>query len=168
MSVCIPVQKNIGDYREKIAFGLSAKALGFLAIGLAVAAVEVGIMYFGFGMDASSVSTPVFATVGLAFAVGFFQPLHLPFEKAVPLLLRQYLGKTVITYESNVAHIQQAGAEELRKEKTKEKAPADVQKEAKEYASARKRRYEYSPELLLPRIAAAERDICDRRSADGR
>lgn len=163
MSVCIPVQKDIGEAKEKIAFGLSAKALGFLGIGVAVAAVEIGVMYFAFGMDASSVSTPVFATVGLAFAAGFIKPLGLPFEKAAPLMLRQYFGKTELTYASTVAKEQASALEEARAGKVEK----DVRKQQKEYAKLRAGRYDRSPELVLPRVAAARRDIVDR-IADGR
>ena len=82
----VRVQKDIGEYTEKIVGKLSARTLACLVGGLASAVGVAAICRLVFGIEA-----------------GFWRPHHLKFEKFVPLWLDFRLEDQRILYRSTPA-----------------------------------------------------------------
>ena len=102
MPLSIAVQKDIGEYREKIVFGLSSRQLVCLAVGVGCAAAEaiVGMVMFGRTLDDLFIAMCL--TLTAAFLLGFVNPYGLKFSLAARLYLDQWLGSTKLMYKSTV------------------------------------------------------------------
>lgn len=152
----LPVQKDIGEYQEKLVAGLSATALAALGAGVAGAAlvVFVGMVLLHLPDDPVYIVAAAFVMAGFAF--GFIKPLGLPMQKAIPVLIRTYMGSGTLTYSTSVALAMKKAEKEGIKDKKKEKgAEKDVRtrKISREHADDRAERGAASPEWVLPRAA---------------
>lgn len=152
----LPVQKDIGEYSEKIIMGLSAATIVCSAIGIALAAAAVALCMYVLHVpnDITYLVAALLAMSGFAF--GFVKPLGMSTWDAAPFLIRSYLkSDSIIRYKTSVALADEARltaeAKEARAHK-KERSKEDVRIQ-KEYLDAREERGVRSPEWLLPRYA---------------
>lgn len=148
----LPVQKDIGEYQEKLVAGLSATSLGALAVGVACAAAVVFLGLFVLHLPEDPIYMVAAAFVVAAFAVGFIKPLGLPMLQAAPILWRTYMGKTQLTYSTSAALAQQAEKKMQSKEKGSNKDVRAKEGITSEYADERAERGAASPEWVLPRV----------------
>ena len=102
MPLSIAVQKDIGEYREKILFGLSARQMvsmgGGIAGVIAEGVIGVGVM----GGELDNLFIAMCVTLTLAFLLGFVNPYGLKFSLAARLYLNQWVGATKLIYKSSV------------------------------------------------------------------
>ena len=89
----VRVQKDIGEYTEKIVGKLSARTLACLAGGLASAVGTAAICQFALGIEVRNAALPF-------WLAGFWRPHHMKFEKFVPLWLDFKLEDQRILYRS--------------------------------------------------------------------
>ena len=152
----LPVQKDIGEYREKVVMGLSAATLACLAIGIVLGALAYVFSSFVLHLpeDMTYLIAAIFVMSGFAF--GFVRPLGMSTWDAAPYLIRSYLkSDSIVRYRTSVALADDARrtdeVKEARKHK-KERSKEDVRIQ-KEYLDAREERGVRSPEWILPRYA---------------
>ena len=112
MGLSIAVQKDIGEYEEKIILGLSAGKLAALGIGAALAAVEAAVATQVFGYSVRDIFFVLCLTVAGAFFMGFLRPHGMPFPQAARLFSRQWLGETTLVYKSEGFRGEEAEEEE--------------------------------------------------------
>lgn len=99
MALRIPVQKDIGEYEEKIVGGLTLRTMCCIALGFAAAAGLAALAYFVLGLDIEQVVYPMFIIALPFMAVGFWKPFGLRLEEFAPLFARHMAGSQVLTYE---------------------------------------------------------------------
>ena len=151
----VTVQKDIGEYEEKVVLGLTLKRLIAISIcvGLAIAEAVVGM--FVFNIDIKNMAIPIFATAAVGFIIGYLEPMGMPFTEALPYLIRQNFGSNQLEYVS-------AGEMAIEKASESEKnwKVSHVRKEeVKEYRRIRDYRNERSAEILLPRYHEAKERV---------
>ncbi len=105
MSLQIPVQKDIGEYQEKIVGKMSLRTLICVAGGFACAIASACIVYFVFHIEVGSAAFPVMAAALPFWLAGFWRPFGMKLEEFLPLLLDHHFGSTRLLYASP----QQAG-----------------------------------------------------------
>lgn len=149
MSLVTRVQKDVGEYEEKVFAGLSTRKIACwgAAGALAIAEEACGVAVLGLDSDNMLLDLVVIATLAAGFALGHLKPLHMPVEKALPLIIRQRFGTTKIRYKSSVALSREETTNEGRNDVRKNKRHADE----KEYRRLTGYRRERSPEYLFPR-----------------
>ena len=103
MSLQIPIQKDIGEYDEKIVGKLTLRTLCCLALGFSAAVADLGLK-----ADVSAMTFPILAAALPFWLAGFCKPYGLPFERFVPLLASHALNNQSLTYRSCAA-IEKAG-----------------------------------------------------------
>ena len=99
----VRVQKDIGEYTEKIVGKLSARTLLCLAGGLAAAVGAAALCRLAFGIEVRDAALPVMCASMPFWLAGFWRPHHLKFEKFVPLWLDFRLEDQRILYRSTPA-----------------------------------------------------------------
>lgn len=96
----VRVQKDIGEYTEKIVGKLSARTLACLAGGLASAIGAAALCRFALGIEVRDAALPVMCASLPFWLAGFWRPHHMKFEKFVPLWLDFQLEGQRILYRS--------------------------------------------------------------------
>ena len=91
----VRVQKDIGEYTEKIVGKLSARTLACLAGGLASAVGAAALCQFALGIEVRDAALPVMCASLPFWLAG---PHHMKFEKFVPLWLDFQLEGQKILY----------------------------------------------------------------------
>ena len=92
MSLQIPIQKDIGEYDEKIVGKLTLRTLCCLALGFSAAVAAAAVLHLGLKADVSAMTLPIMAAALPFWLAGFCKPYGLPFEKFVPLLASHALN----------------------------------------------------------------------------
>ena len=108
MSLQIPIQKDIGEYDEKIVGKLTLRTLCCLALGFSAAVAVAAVAHLGLKADVSAMTFPIMAAALPFWLAGFCKPYGLPFERFVPLLASHALNNQSLTYRSCAA-IEKAG-----------------------------------------------------------
>lgn len=108
MSLQIPIQKDIGEYDEKIVGKLTLRTLCCLALGFSAAVAVAAVAHLGLNADVSAMTLPIMAAALPFWLAGFCKPYGLPFERFVPLLASHALNNQSLTYRSCTA-IEKAG-----------------------------------------------------------
>lgn len=96
----VRVQKDIGEYTEKIVGKLSARTLVCLAGGLASAVGTAAICQFMLGIEVRNAALPVMCASMPFWLAGFWRPYHMKLEKFVPLWLGFQLEDQRVFYRS--------------------------------------------------------------------
>ena len=96
----VRVQKDIGEYTEKIVGKLSARTLVCLAGGLASAVGTAVICQFMIGIEVRNAALPVMCASMPFWLAGFWRPYHMKLEKFVPLWLDFQLEDQRVFYRS--------------------------------------------------------------------
>ncbi|MSA60247.1 PrgI family protein [Gordonibacter pamelaeae] len=105
VSLQIPIQKDIGEYQEKIVGKMSLRTLVCVAGGFACAIASACIVYFVFHIEVGSATLPVMAAALPFWLAGFWRPFGMKLEEFLPYLLDHHFGSTRLLYASP----QQAG-----------------------------------------------------------
>lgn len=103
MSLQIPIQKDIGEYDEKIVGKLTLRTLCCLALGFSAAVAVATVLHLGLKVDVSAMTLPIMAAALPFWLAGFCKPYGLPFERFVPLLAAHALNNQSLTYRSCAA-----------------------------------------------------------------
>lgn len=103
MSLQIPIQKDIGEYDEKIVGKLTLRTLCCLALGFSTAVAVAAVLHLGLKVDVSAMTLPIMAAALPFWLAGFCKPYGLPFERFVPLLASHALNNQVLVYRSCAA-----------------------------------------------------------------
>lgn len=96
----IPIQKDIGEYQEKIVGKMSLRTLVCVAGGFACAIAVACIVYFAFRIDVGNATLPVMAAALPFWLAGFWRPYGMKLEEFAPLLIDHHLGPKRVCYES--------------------------------------------------------------------
>jgi len=170
MALSVAMQKDIGEYREKLLFGLTARSLLYLGVACILAAVEAVIAVMVFGLDISDISLLLMVTVLAGFFLAYYRPLGMDALDAIPLLARQLMGTNQLPYRSSLVLKRDELRMQHRKEKfdkMTKKEKSDVRKEKERYANERAGKYARCSEILLPRIYHADAIVDDSERSDG-
>lgn len=100
MSLQIPIQKDIGEYEEKIVGKLSFRTLLCVAGGFASAIAVAAACHFLLGIDVSDAAFPVMCASIPFWLAGFWRPFGMRAEKFAPLLIDHHLKNQKLLYES--------------------------------------------------------------------
>lgn len=103
MSLQIPIQKDIGEYDEKIVGKLTLRTLCCLALGFSAAVAVAAVLHLGLKVDVSAMTLPIMAAALPFWLAGFCKPYGLPFERFVPLLASHALNNQSLVYRSCAA-----------------------------------------------------------------
>lgn len=103
MSLQIPIQKDIGEYDEKIVGKLTLRTLCCLALGFSAAVAVAAVLHWGLKVDVSAMTLPIMAAALPFWLAGFCKPYGLPFERFVPLLASHALNNQSLVYRSCAA-----------------------------------------------------------------
>lgn len=103
MSLQIPVQKNIGEYQEKIVGKMSLRTLACTAGGFAAAVAVAAFLYLVLGIDVGSATLPVMAAALPFWLAGFWRPFGMKIEEFAPLFLEHALSEQVMFFEGGPA-----------------------------------------------------------------
>ena len=100
MSLQIPIQKDIGEYQEKILGKMSLRTLVCVAGGFACAILAASVTYFFFHIEVGSATLPVMAAALPFWLAGFWRPFGMKLEKFLPLLADHHFGSRRLLYAS--------------------------------------------------------------------
>lgn len=96
----VRVQKDIGEYTEKIVGKLSARTLMCLTGGLASALGAAAICQLLLGIEVRAAALPVMCASMPFWLLGFWRPHHMKLEEFLPLWLDFQLEKQRIFYRT--------------------------------------------------------------------
>lgn len=99
MSLQIPIQKDIGEYDEKIVGKLTLRTLCCLALGFSAAVAVAAVLHLGLKVDVSAMTLPIMAAALPFWLAGFCKPYGLPFERFVPLLASHAFHILVVCFD---------------------------------------------------------------------
>ena len=100
MSLQIPIQKDIGEYEEKIVGKLSFRTLVCVAGGFGSAILVAAICHFLIGIEVADAAFPVMCASIPFWLAGFWSPFGMRAEKFAPLLINHHLKNQRLLYES--------------------------------------------------------------------
>ena len=98
MALRIPVQKDIGEYEEKIVGKMSLRTLVCVTGGFACAIATACIIYFVFHIEVGSATLPVMAAALPFWLAGFWRPFGMKLEEFLPLLADHHFGSKRLPY----------------------------------------------------------------------
>lgn len=87
MSLQIPIQKDIGEYQEKVVGKLSFRTLVCVAGGFASAIAVAALCHFWLGIEVSDAALPVMCASIPFWLAGFWRPFGMRAEKFAPLFI---------------------------------------------------------------------------------
>ena len=100
MSLQIPVQKDIGEYEEKIVGKLSLRTLVCVTLGFASAIATAAIIYFWVGIEVSNAAFPVMCASLPFWLAGFWRPFGMRLEQFIPRFAAHHLDDQSLLYRS--------------------------------------------------------------------
>ncbi len=103
MSLQIPIQKDIGEYQEKIVGKMSFRTLVCVSGGFASAIGAACVVYFGFGIPVANATLPVMAAALPFWLAGFWRPFDMKLEEFLPLFADHHLNTQHMQYRPCVA-----------------------------------------------------------------
>lgn len=103
MSLQIPIQKDIGEYEEKIVGKLSFRTLVCVAGGFGSAIAVAAACHFLLGIEVSNAALPVMCASIPFWLAGFWRPFGMRAEKFAPLLANHLLKDQRLLYSSPAA-----------------------------------------------------------------
>ena len=100
MSLQIPIQKDIGEYQEKIVGKMSLRTLVCVACGFACAISVACVIYFVFHIEVGSATLPVMAAALPFWLAGFWRPFGMKLEEFLPLFIDQHFSCQRLLYSN--------------------------------------------------------------------
>lgn len=86
MPLHMPVQKDIGEYEEKIVGKMTMRTIACLALGFGSAVAAGALFRLALGLDASTMAFPIMLCSMPFWLAGFWRPLGMRAEEFAPLL----------------------------------------------------------------------------------
>lgn len=100
MSLQIPIQKDIGEYQEKIVGKMSLRTLVCVTGGFACAIAVACVIYFVFHIEVGSATLPVMAAALPFWLAGFWRPYGMKLEEFLPLFIDQHFRPQRLLYST--------------------------------------------------------------------
>ena len=101
MSLQIPVQKDIGEYEQKIVGKMSLRTLVCVAGGFASAIGVAAFCYFVMGIQVANATFPVMCAAMPFWLAGFWRPFGMKAEQFLPLFIEQHANDQRLLYSSS-------------------------------------------------------------------
>lgn len=98
MALHMPVQKDIGEYEEKIVGKMTLRTIVCLALGFGSAIAAGALLRFGLGLDASALALPIMLCSMPFWLAGFWRPLGMRAEEFAPLLWAHATNEQRLAY----------------------------------------------------------------------
>ncbi len=98
----IPIQKDIGEYEQKLFGDMSIRTCVCLAGGFATAVLVALASWLWLAIDPSDMTFPIMLATLPFWLAGFWKPHGMPFEKFLPLVARHHMAKR--HYEFTPSH----------------------------------------------------------------
>ena len=98
----IPIQKDIGEYEQKLFGDMSIRTCVCLAEGFATAVLVALASWLWLAIDPSDMTFPIMLATLPFWLAGFWKPHGMPFEKFLPLVARHHMAKR--HYEFTPSH----------------------------------------------------------------
>lgn len=86
MALHMPVQKDIGEYEEKIVGKMTLRTIACLALGFGSAIAAGALFRLALGLEASTMALPIMLCSMPFWLAGFWRPLGMRAEELAPLL----------------------------------------------------------------------------------
>lgn len=130
MSLQIPIQKDIGEYEEKVIGKMSFRTLVCVAGGFGSAIAVACGCWFLLGVEPSNAAFPVMCASLPFWLTGFWRPYGIKAEKFAPLLAAHHINDQHLLYispkdESLSAPIPGKPSHKARRSARKKGAEAD-------------------------------------------
>ena len=142
MSLQIPIQKDIGEYEEKIVGKLSFRTLVCVAGGFGSAILVAAICHFWIGIEVADAAFSVMCASIPFWLAGFWRPFGMRAETFAPLLFSHHLKDQRLLYESpapkHLARIER-GAPSRRAKRMSKRKGAEANEPTREYKEAKER-----------------------------
>ena len=142
MSLQIPIQKDIGEYEEKIVGKLSFRTLVCVAGGFGSAILVAAICHFWIGIEVADAAFPVMCASIPFWLAGFWRPFGMRAEKFAPLLFSHHMKDQRLLYESLAPkHLTliERGAPSRRAKRMSKRKGAEANEPTREYKEAKER-----------------------------
>ena len=89
MALRIPVQKDIGEYEEKIVGKMSLRTLACVSLGFGSAVGAAAFVHLGLRADVADAAFPIMLCSMPFWLAGFWRPFGMRAEELLPLYLQQ-------------------------------------------------------------------------------
>ena len=142
MALRIPVQKDIGEYEEKIVGKLSFRTLVCVAGGFGSAILVAAICHFWIGIEVADAAFPVMCASIPFWLAGFWRPFGMRAEKFAPLLFSHHMKDQRLLYESLAPkHLTliERGAPSRRAKRMSRREGAEANEPTREYEEVKER-----------------------------
>lgn len=142
MSLQIPIQKDIGEYEEKIVGKLSFRTLVCVAGGFGSAILVAAICHFWIGIEVADAAFPVMCASIPFWLAGFWRPFGMRAEKFAPLLFSHHMKDQRLLYESLAPkHLTliERGAPSRRAKRMPRRKGAEANEPTREYEEVKER-----------------------------
>lgn len=142
MSLQIPIQKDIGEYEEKIVGKLSFRTLVCVAGGFGSAILVAAICHFWIGIEVADAAFPVMCASIPFWLAGFWRPFRMRAEKFAPLLFSHHMKDQRLLYESLAPkHLTliERGAPSRRAKRMSRRKGAEANEPTREYEEVKER-----------------------------
>ena len=142
MSLQIPIQKDIGEYEEKIVGKLSFRTLVCVAGGFGSAILVAAICHFWIGIEVADAAFPVMCASIPFWLAGFWRPFGMRAEKFAPLLFSHHMKDQRLLYEilapKHLTLIER-GAPSRRAKRMSRRKGAEANEPTREYEEVKER-----------------------------
>ena len=142
MSLQIPIQKDIGEYEEKIVGKLSFRTLVCVAGGFGSTILVAAICHFWIGIEVADAAFPVMCASIPFWLAGFWRPFGMRAEKFAPLLFSHHMKDQRLLYESLAPkHLTliERGAPSRRAKRMSRRKGAEANEPTREYEEVKER-----------------------------
>lgn len=103
MALRIPVQKDIGEYEEKIVGKMSLRTLVCVSLGFGSAIGAAALVHLGLHADVAGAAFPIMLCSMPFWLAGFWRPFGMRAEELLPLLAAHELSPQLLAYEPCLA-----------------------------------------------------------------
>lgn len=103
MALRIPVQKDIGEYEEKIVGKMSLRTLACVSLGFGSAVGAAAFVHLGLHADVADAAFPIMLCSMPFWLAGFWRPFGMRAEELLPLLAAHELSPQLLAYEPCLA-----------------------------------------------------------------
>ena len=105
MALHMPVQKDIGEYEEKIVGKMTLRTIACLALGFGSAVAAGALFRLVLGLDASTMAFPIMLCSMPFWLAGFWRPLGMRAEEFAPLLWAHEVNDQRLAYAPCLAQV---------------------------------------------------------------
>ena len=103
MALRIPVQKDIGEYEEKIVGKMSLRTLACVSLGFGSAVGAAAFVHLGLRADVADAAFPIMLCSMPFWLAGFWRPFGMKLEEFLPLLWEHSMNSQTMLYDTGDA-----------------------------------------------------------------